>query len=192
MAPAKRRRSASSIGPIVPPCSRARSIAAGDGIGGVATSGAPGRSFSLGVADAVTILARGAAQADAAATVVANAVDLPGDPRIARAPARSLQPDSDLGDRLVTRNVPPLDRELIARALDSGLAVARSLLGRGLIVAAALHLQGRDARRGRRAIRARVGSARARWANRGASSMPEVEARERIEASEIKGKDGLG
>ena len=34
------------------------SIAAGDGIGGVATSGAPGRSFSLGVADAVTILAR--------------------------------------------------------------------------------------------------------------------------------------
>jgi uncharacterized protein len=118
------------------------SIAAGDGIGGVATSGAPGRSFSLGIADAVTILARDAAEADAAATVVANAVDLPGDPRIARAPACSLQPDSDLGDRLVTRNVPPLDRESIARALDSGLAVARNLLGRGLIVAAALHLQG--------------------------------------------------
>ena len=82
------------------------SIAAGDGIGGVATSGAPGRSFSLGVADAVTILARDAAEADAAATVVANAVDPPGDPRIARAPARSLQPDSDLGEQLVTQKSP--------------------------------------------------------------------------------------
>src|SRR5579872_1155044 len=76
---------------------RAR-LAAEDGIGGIATSGAPGRSFSLGVADAVTILASCAAEADAAATVVANAVDLPGDARVERRPARSLQPDSDLGD----------------------------------------------------------------------------------------------
>ncbi len=64
------------------------SLAASDGIGGIATSGAPGRSFSLGVADAVTILARTAAEADAAATIVANAVDLPGDPRV-RANARA-------------------------------------------------------------------------------------------------------
>ena len=143
------------------------SIAAGDGIGGVATSGAPGRSFSLGVADAVTILARDAAEADAAATVVANAVDLPGDPRIARAPACSLQPDSDLGDRLVTRNVPPLDRESIARALDSGLAVARNLLGRGLIVAAALHLQGETRVAGADAIRACAARLARDAANRG-------------------------
>ena len=69
---------------------RAR-LAAEDGIGGIATSGAPGRSFSLGVADAVTILASCAAEADAAATVVANAVDLPGD-RARRAASRPQPP----------------------------------------------------------------------------------------------------
>ena len=117
-------------------------LAASDGVGGLATSGAPGRSFSLGVADAVTILARSAAEADAAATIVANAVDLPGDPRIERRPARSLQPDSDLGDRLVlaasSRSIP----KSIATALEGGLMVARRLVARGLIAAAALHLQG--------------------------------------------------
>lgn len=117
-------------------------LAAADGIGGIATSGAPGRSFSLGIADAVTILASCAAEADAAATVVANAVDLPGDARIERRPARSLQPDSDLGDRLVTRRVAPLDPDSIALALDRGLAAARPLIARGAIAAAALHLQG--------------------------------------------------
>jgi hypothetical protein len=117
-------------------------LAAADGIGGIATSGAPGRSFSLGVADAVTILASCAAEADAAATIVANAVDLPGDARVERRPARSLQPDSDLGDRLVTRRVAPLDPDSIALALDRGLAAARPLIARGAIAAAALHLQG--------------------------------------------------
>jgi hypothetical protein len=120
---------------------RAR-LAAADGIGGIATSGAPGRSFSLGVADAVTILASCAAEADAAATVVANAVDLPGDSRVERRPARSLQPDSDLGVRLVTRSVAPLDPGSIALALDRGVVAARSLIARGMIAAAALHLQG--------------------------------------------------
>jgi uncharacterized protein len=120
---------------------RAR-LAAVDGIGGIATSGAPGRSFSLGVADAVTILASCAAVADAAATVVANAVDLPGDARVERRPARNLQPDSDLGDRLVTRGVAALDPDSIALALERGLATARPLIARGAIAAAALHLQG--------------------------------------------------
>ncbi|MGB7975430.1 MAG: UPF0280 family protein [Roseiarcus sp.] len=120
---------------------RARLVAA-DGIGGIATSGAPGRSFSLGIADAVTILASCAAEADAAATVVANAVDLPGDARVERRRARSLQPDSDLGDLLVTRGVAPLDPASIAIALDRGLAAARGLIAREAIAAAALHLQG--------------------------------------------------
>ena len=47
---------------------------------GIATSGWRGRSFSLGIADAVTVLAATAAEADAAATMIANAVDLPGHP----------------------------------------------------------------------------------------------------------------
>ena len=136
-------------------------IAAGNGIGGIATSGAPGRSFSLGVADAVTVLARTAAQADAAATVVANAVDLPGDPRIERRPARSLQPGSDLGDRLVTFFVGALDAVSIAAALEGGLAAAARLVRRGSIAAAAMHLQGQTRVFGSAAVRAAAGTERA-------------------------------
>ena len=98
---------------------------------GIATSGWRGRSFSLGIADAVTVLADRAAMADAAATIIANAVDLPGHPNIIRVPARDLAPDSDLGDRLVTQDVGELSRDEIAAALDSGAAVARTLLPRG-------------------------------------------------------------
>ncbi|WP_127090683.1 UPF0280 family protein [Aquabacter cavernae] len=109
---------------------------------GIATSGWRGRSFSLGIADAVTILAPDAAMADAAATIVANAVDLPGRRDIVRVPAESLQPDNDLGARRVTRAVPLLAPEERAQALDTGLACAHHLVRRGLICAAALHLQG--------------------------------------------------
>ena len=84
-------------------------IRAGDRARGIATSGRLGRSFSLGIADAVTVLAATAAQADAAATIIANAVDLPGHPAVIRCPANELQPDSDLGSRLVTRDVGFLD-----------------------------------------------------------------------------------
>jgi len=109
---------------------------------GIATSGWHGRSFSLGIADAVTVLADRAAVADAAATVIANAVDLPGHPAIVRVPARTLAPDSDLGDRLVTQKVGELSPAEISAALDAGVNVARSLLSRGLIRSAALHLRG--------------------------------------------------
>lgn len=118
-------------------------IAAADGIGGVATSGWRGRSHSLGIADAVTVLAATAAEADAAATMIANAVDLPGAPQVARRPARELAPDSDLGDRLVTVDVGPLSQTEAAAALDRGVAHARTLLDRGLIRAAFLVLAGR-------------------------------------------------
>ena len=57
---------------------------------GIATSGWRGRSFSLGIADAVTVLADRAAVADAAATVIANAVDLPGHPSVVRVRACDL------------------------------------------------------------------------------------------------------
>jgi ApbE superfamily uncharacterized protein (UPF0280 family) len=109
---------------------------------GIATSGWRGRSWSLGIADAVTVLARNAAMADAAATMIANAVDLPGHPAIERRPARDLQADSDLGMRLVTVGVGPLAQAEIARALDAGLRAARDFSARGLIEGAALFLQG--------------------------------------------------
>jgi ApbE superfamily uncharacterized protein (UPF0280 family) len=118
------------------------SIAAEDTVRGIATSGWRGRSFSLGIADAVTVMAPTASMADAAATVIANAVDLPGHPGILRVPATDLQPDSDLGARLVTRHVSPLVPADIVKALDAGEATALSLLRRKLIATAALHLRG--------------------------------------------------
>jgi ApbE superfamily uncharacterized protein (UPF0280 family) len=109
---------------------------------GIATSGWRGRSFSLGIADAVTVLAPTAAAADAAATVIANAVDLPGHPAVLRVPACSLQPDSDLADRAVTRAVGSLTPDEIETALDAGAACARRLMARSLISAAALNIRG--------------------------------------------------
>jgi uncharacterized protein len=121
---------------------RTVSIDADDPSRGIATSGRHGRSFSLGIADAVTVLARTASQADAAATIIANAVDLPGHPAIVRCPAHDLQPDSDLGARLVTRGVGDLSDVEIERALEAGADKARKLLTAGLIDGAALRLHG--------------------------------------------------
>jgi ApbE superfamily uncharacterized protein (UPF0280 family) len=128
--------------PDAPGSMRTMIIRAGDPARGVATSGWRGRSFSLGIADAVTVLARTASRADAAATIIANAVDLPEHPAIVRCPAHDLQPDSDLGARLVTRGVGELSGGEIANALESGAARARKLLADGLIDSAALRLQG--------------------------------------------------
>jgi ApbE superfamily uncharacterized protein (UPF0280 family) len=128
--------------PDMPGLMRTMRIDADDPTRGVATSGRHGRSFSLGIADAVTVLARTASQADAAATIIANAVDLPGHPAIVRAPANDLQPDSDLGARLVTRDVGELRDNENDDALESGAACARKWLAAGLIDGAALRLHG--------------------------------------------------
>jgi uncharacterized protein len=117
-------------------------VDADDPVRGIATSGRHGRSFSLGIADAVTVLARTAAQADAAATIIANAVDLPGHPGILRVPANELRPDNDLGDRLVTRDVGALTEHEIEEALEAGRRRAQQLLAAGLIEGAALRLLG--------------------------------------------------
>jgi len=128
--------------PDAPALMRTMVVPADDPSRGVATSGRHGRSFSLGIADAVTVLARTASQADAAATIIANAVDLPGHPAIVRCAAHDLQPDSDLGARLVTRGVGELSADEIEAALESGAARARKLLAAGLIDGAALRLHG--------------------------------------------------
>jgi len=109
---------------------------------GIATSGWRGRSHSLGIADAVTVLAKSGAVADVAATLLANAVDLPHHPAIKRAPACSLVDDSDLGERLVTTAVGQLSRNDIKSALHRASVVGESLLARGDIVAAHAILQG--------------------------------------------------
>jgi len=116
-------------------------IRATDSARGIATSGWRGRSQSLGIADAVTVLAADAASADAAATMIANAVNVE-HPAVHRLPARAVKEDSDLGDLPVTVRVDPLPRELIDAALDAGLHAASRLRKRGLIDAAYLSLQG--------------------------------------------------
>jgi ApbE superfamily uncharacterized protein (UPF0280 family) len=108
---------------------------------GIATSGRGGRSFSLGIADSATVLARTAAAADAAATLIANAVDVD-HPAIERRPARELDPDSDLGDLPVTVSAGDLPLDAINEALDRGLAEARRLWRLDLIDSAALSLMG--------------------------------------------------
>jgi len=108
---------------------------------GIATSGWRGRSFSLGIADSVTVLARTAARADAAATIIANAVNV-ADDRIQRRPARELKDDSDLGDLAVTVDVPALGEATAQQALRAGLLRARQLQAADLIWSAVLVCQG--------------------------------------------------
>jgi hypothetical protein len=108
---------------------------------GLATSGWRGRSQSLGIADAVTVFAADAAQADAAATMVANAVNVEHD-AITKLPARKLHTDSDLGDLPITVTVGPLPASVRAEALANGCVRARELQQQGLIHAAYLALQG--------------------------------------------------
>ena len=108
---------------------------------GIATSGWRGRSHSLGIADSVTVLAGNAGMADVCATLIANAVDIE-DPAIRRAPASSLDPDSDLGSRAVTVGVGRLPAEGIERALAKGAEVAQDMHRHGLIAGALLALQG--------------------------------------------------
>lgn len=117
-------------------------VHAADPVRGIATSGWRGRSFSLGIADAVTVLADRAAAADAAATIIANAVDLPGHPAVVRVPACELARDSDLGNRPVTQAVGELTLSEVNRALTDGARAAERLLRIGLIRSAALSLRG--------------------------------------------------
>jgi uncharacterized protein len=107
---------------------------------GIATSGWRGRSFSFGIADAVTVLARTASIADAGATIIANHVDLPFSQKVQRRPAQELWPDSDLGMRLVTTSVADLEAHEADQALATGLECAERLLSLDLIDAASLNL----------------------------------------------------
>ncbi len=117
-------------------------IRADDPVRGIATSGRHGRSLSLGIADAVTALARSAAAADVAATLIANEVDLPDHPAIRRGPADHEDPDSDLGGRPVVLGVGDLSTDEVARALDRAVNVAEDMMDRDLVTAVAFTLSG--------------------------------------------------
>lgn len=117
-------------------------IRGGDAVRGIATSGWQGRSFSRGIADAVTVLATRAPEADAAASIIANAVDVD-HPAVERCAANLLDPDSDLRDLPVTTAVGDLPPEVVEAALDQGAHCAEGLLARGLIFGTCLRLKGR-------------------------------------------------
>ncbi|GEO86647.1 MULTISPECIES: UPF0280 family protein [Alphaproteobacteria] len=108
---------------------------------GIATSGRGGRSLSMGIADSVTVAAASAAIADAAATLVANAVDLPGHPSIARARAVDLVDDSDLGERLVVTGCAALTFAELDAALAAGVSEAERFIAQGLVHRAGLFLR---------------------------------------------------
>ncbi|MEN9889237.1 MAG: hypothetical protein RL559_1274 [Pseudomonadota bacterium] len=116
-------------------------VAHASGVRGVATSGWKGRSFSLGIADSVTVLAATAAEADAAASLIANAVNVQA-PGIVRAPANTLKDDSDLGTIPVTVSVPTLAPSRVQQALQAGLDHALALQRAGRITACVLTCQG--------------------------------------------------
>jgi len=85
----------------------------------------------------------GSAVADAAATLIANDVYVE-TPTVRQVPAQSLDPESDLGDRLVTVAVGDLASAEISQALDAGSATAQAMLSAGLIHATYLALAGKS------------------------------------------------
>lgn len=113
-----------------------------DPIKGIATSGRGGRSLSMGIADSVTVLADTAASADAAATLIVNSCDLLGHPAISREPAQDLQPDSDLGTRLIVTECQTLTAADKSCALDRAQIVAQTMVTTKLIAGACIFLQG--------------------------------------------------
>ena len=99
---------------------------------GVATSGLGGRSFTCGIASAVTAVARSASLADAAATAVANACLVAG-ADVLRVPAAKLDPNTDIPDLLVTVAVVDLTGPQRAEALSNALQMAEGLTHKGVI-----------------------------------------------------------
>ena len=116
-------------------------FSANKGVQGVATSGWRGRSQSLGIADAVTVFAADAATADAAATLIANEVNVESC-SIIRAPANHRYPDSDLGEQLVTVDVLPLTPNEVSCALRAGASRADVIIQRSDIHAVIIALAG--------------------------------------------------
>ena len=107
---------------------------------GIATSGWRGKSFSRGIADSVTVLADNAAMADAAATMIGNAVDIYNHPKIKKRPANEIYEDSDLNNLLITFEVGNLTKFEIKEALKNGYQTALQYVENDLINTALIQL----------------------------------------------------
>ncbi len=114
---------------------------------GVATSGLGGRSFTRGIASAVTAVADRTAVADAAATAVANACNVE-DENIIRRPAEAIDPDTDIAGLAVTVRVGRIGTDQQRRALARAAEKAETLCASGLIRGAVITLGGLSAMAG--------------------------------------------
>ncbi len=103
--------------------------------GGICTSGFGGRSFTKGIASAVTVFAQRASCADAAASAIANAT-LIKSATVVRREAESIDPSSDLKGSLVTYSVGDLSDKEEKTALIQGLHRAETLVSENKIIGA--------------------------------------------------------
>ncbi len=108
---------------------------------GVATSGLGGRSLTRGVASAACVVSRDASIADAAATVVGNAVCVE-DESVLRREAVGMDPYTDLGRLMVTESVGDLSEEKKQEAIRRGMKKTRELMERKMIFGAFLSIKG--------------------------------------------------
>jgi ApbE superfamily uncharacterized protein (UPF0280 family) len=96
-------------------------------IGGVATSGFGGRSFTKGIATAAVVAAESCRVADAWATLVGNAAFFP-DPAILQVPANQIDPNTDLQGQLITAKVGNISPITVERALATAIDFAKGLI----------------------------------------------------------------
>lgn len=105
-------------------------IRAGDGIGGVCTSGLGGRSLTRGVAGAVTVFSECCAIADACATHIANCTYIRS-PRVRTVLAKEIEPESDIAELTVVTSVSCLTQEEKVKALDQARRETLRQIGAG-------------------------------------------------------------
>jgi ApbE superfamily uncharacterized protein (UPF0280 family) len=108
---------------------------------GLATSGFGGRSFTLGLADIVTVVAATGAVADAAATFICNCTNTESG-QITRKKASEVDPLTDIPDDNVTIRIGELNEEDILKALENGLDIATNIKKQKHIYDAIIKLQG--------------------------------------------------
>ena len=108
---------------------------------GVNTSGLGGRSLTRGIASAVTAFAASSSVADAAATAIANACFADHE-NIHQAPAKSVDPSTDLGRMLVTVGISDLPEKTVLEALENSLRKATAIQKRGHIRGALIAVGG--------------------------------------------------
>ena len=109
---------------------------------GVATSGFGGRSFTLGLADTVSVVAPSAPLADAAATFICNHTNVE-DASVVRRKAAEIDPSTDIPEEWVTVSIGELSSPRVREALAHGQAAAERLKVAGRISEAVIRLRGK-------------------------------------------------